>query len=594
MDQLQDHRGEERIGVDAIDRIGVARIAQALGISRQAVRKWRRTGRIPDDRQDEVRRLLRHVPNAAAMVAPVAEVAGTANSTPSASTGATQTATKGNRTGGSPRHALAHVPADPPGLEHIAGAQSNRFIELIIATRGVSQARVVVDKAAADAEGLAPTNPVRGYKTRLAILFALDFPILTMAFVAATQVSPIVAAGSAVALSLGLVLCAHAAGACLRSLAQHAPAWIRDLTGAATMLLLIAAVIGVATDLRLKGFEVDGQLRVSTQAGIFDQEAQVLSRLPEPFIWAIVRPAGLVTVLLTVFGIIWSYRHHGPQLRFACAEATYRKALRRYARALQRSTTMSGVAAIALMTVLAIGPAHAAKCDGPSVLALIDTTTAYDDRDREQIMPAIDAMATSLAPESRLVIRSVRDAPSASRLLLDACAPPAAGFDWSPGGIWRWLISNPSAARSADTALRTAIRDVLLPELHQRGDAPGTALVATLAEFAGDFDRLQAAWLFTDLLDSVETSAEALISEPDALREAGDAALAFTGVDVHVAGIGRFHDDDRRTLTSREYGILIDSWTAFIRRAGGEFHLADSRDRAPTSADDESAATRTH
>jgi hypothetical protein len=255
---------------------------------------------------------------------------------------------------------------------------------------------------------------------------------------------------------------------------------------------------------------------------------------------------------------------------------------------------MSGFAAIALTMAFAVSPAQAAKCDGPSVLALVDTTTAYDDRDREQIMPAIDAMAISLAPESRLVIRTVRDAPSASRLLLDACVPPAAGFDRSPGGIWRWLISDPSAARSAGAAFRTATRDALLPELHQRGDAPGTALVATLAEFAGEFDRLQAVWLFTDLLDSVETSVEALISQPDALREASDAALALAGIDVHVAGVGRFHDDDRRTLTSREYGILIDSWTAFIRRAGGEFHLADSRDRAPTSADDESAATRAH
>ncbi|MEM7043101.1 MAG: hypothetical protein AAF543_09855 [Pseudomonadota bacterium] len=583
----------ERIGIDAIDRIGVARIAKALGISRQAVRKWRRTERIPDDRQDDIRRLLRQAPDAAAMVAPVAEVADATKSAPSTSAGATKTTTRAGGAGGSTRDALAHVPVDPPRIEQIAGVQAKPSIELIIAARGVDQAKIVVEKAATDAEGQAPTAPVRGYKTRLAILFALDFPILTMAFVAVTQVSPIVAAGSAIALSLGLVLCAHAAGAQLRSLTQHAPAWFRDLIGAATMLSLIAAVIAVATDLRLKGFEVDGQLLASAQAGIFDQQTKVLSGLPEPLIWAIVRAAGLVTVLSAVFGISWSYRHHGPQLRFARAEAAYRKALRRYARAAQRSTTMSGFAAIAL-TIFAIGPAHAAECDGPSILGLIDTTTAYDDRDREQIMPAIDAMAISLAPESRLVIRTVRDAPSASRLLLDACAPPSAGIDWSPSGIWRWLIGDPSAARSADAAFRTAIRDALLPELHQRGDARGTALVATLAEFGGDFDRLDAVWLFTDLLDSVESSAEALISQPDALLETGDAALALARVDVHVAGVGRFHDDDRRPLTSSEYGILIDSWTAFIRRAGGELHIADSYDRAPTSAGDESRATRTH
>lgn len=70
-------------------------------------------------------------------------------------------------------------------------------MKLLIAARDVDQARVVVDKAAADAHGLPPELPVRGYRTRLTILFALDFPILMMAFVAVTQVSPIIAAHAA-------------------------------------------------------------------------------------------------------------------------------------------------------------------------------------------------------------------------------------------------------------------------------------------------------------------------------------------------------------------------------------------------------------
>ena len=148
---------------------------------------------------------------------------------------------------------------------------------LLIAARDVDQARLVVDRAAADAAGLPPRYPVRAYRTRLAILFALDFPILTMAFVAVTQVSPIIAAGSAIALSLGLVLAAHAAGARLRDLARHLPPWVRDLAALAIMLLLIAAVIGVATDLRLKGFELDGQLLADAQAGLFDEQPDVLS-----------------------------------------------------------------------------------------------------------------------------------------------------------------------------------------------------------------------------------------------------------------------------------------------------------------------------
>ena len=160
---------------------------------------------------------------------------------------------------------LTVAPADPPRLEQITGQHACTSMRLIIAARDVDQARAVVDKAAAEADGLPPELPVRGYRTRLALLFALDFPILTMAFVAVTQVSPIIAAGSAIALSLGLVLCAHAAGARLRALADHLPAWMRDLAVLLIMLTLIAAVIGVATDLRLKGFELDGQILGTAQ-----------------------------------------------------------------------------------------------------------------------------------------------------------------------------------------------------------------------------------------------------------------------------------------------------------------------------------------
>ena len=450
---------------------------------------------------------------------------------------------------------------------------------LLIAARDVDQARLVVDRAAADAAGLPPRYPVRAYRTRLAILFALDFPILTMAFVAVTQVSPIIAAGSAIALSLGLVLAAHAAGARLRDLARHLPPWVRDLAALGTMLLLIAAVIGVATDLRLKGFELDGQLLANAEAGLFDQQADVHSSLPEPFVWAIVRAAGLVTVLLTVFGLSWSYRQHGPQSAFARAEADYRKALRRYASALARSKATTVLAPLSsvlvAMAMLSGQPAHATGCEGPAVVALIDTTTAYDDQDREQIMPAIDDMVRSLAPGDRLVIRTVRDAPSASRLLLDDCVPSTVVFTWSLDGVWTWLTSNPSITRTARADFRTAVRDALLPELRQHGDAPATALVDTLAYVAVEIDRLRSVWLFSDLLESVAVPTDVLLSRSDGLIQSSGSAPALAGVDVHVAGIGRFHDQHRRPLTSREYGFLIGSWTAFVRNAGGELHVAD-------------------
>ena len=78
-----------------------------------------------------------------------------------------------------------------------------------------------------------------------ALLFALDFPLLTLAFAAVAQVSPIIAAGSAVALSLFLVLGAHALGGPLRELASYLPAWCRSLVTAAVIMALLVAIIAV-------------------------------------------------------------------------------------------------------------------------------------------------------------------------------------------------------------------------------------------------------------------------------------------------------------------------------------------------------------
>ena len=91
--------------------------------------------------------------------------------------------------------------------------------------------------------------------------------------------------------------------------------------------------------------------------------------------------------------------------------------------------------AVVIMVVIASScaqPGLAAPCEGKTVLALIDTTTAYDDVDRAGIKPAIERMAVSLKPGQRLLVRTVRDATDTSRLLFDGCVPPGWEMSWSP------------------------------------------------------------------------------------------------------------------------------------------------------------------
>ena len=150
------------IGIEVIDHLGVRRIAEALGISEQGVRKWRRTG-IPRDRHQALYELLADSP------VPVSRPA---------------RGQRSNATRKAPQASESKPRRDtPPGmsrnqsrLDEIAGPQAAGDVRVLIAKRHVDHTRRHVEQAAARADGLPPSQPVSGYAVRLALLFALDFP----------------------------------------------------------------------------------------------------------------------------------------------------------------------------------------------------------------------------------------------------------------------------------------------------------------------------------------------------------------------------------------------------------------------------------
>ena len=240
--------------------------------------------------------------------------------------------------------------------------------------------------------------------------------------------------------------------------------------------------------------------------------------------------------------------------------------------------------------------AHADSCDGGTVLAFIDTTTAYDNVDHNEIIPAIEEMASSLEPDQRVIIRTVRDAPRASRLLFDACVPADPEIDWSFIGAWKWLTTDKDELRTERRAFFADMRASLLPILDQRGSTSKTALVETLDHFLISVEQPAAIWLFTDLLESSVVAPDRLLDgDPQDLMKATQHFPSLAGTPVHVAGVGRWHDVDRQPLDAAELSSLIDSWVAFINMVGGELHLVDvgrSRDHRQRQRFSESATAR--
>lgn len=469
-------------------------------------------------------------------------------------------------------------------LDSITGTHAAAKVDEAIAERDAHLAGRCSLALSAAANGDSEKVPLRGYGFRLAVLFALDFPVLTMAFVTVAQVSPIVAAGSAIALSLFLVLGGHLLGGVLRAASRSIPIWCRHLTSACLLIAMLAAIVWVTVDLRLKGLELKDAGTASSNALVFGDPDKATAQIPPVLKLAISQAAALVTVGSLIFGIAWSYRKHGPVSARMNAEHAYRRHLRRLARKRVRLAKIesriakgSMTAALVLGSIMSFGqPRAAMPCDGPTVLALVDTSTAYDDVDRRQIVPAIERMAQSLEGGQRLTIRTVRDTPDASRLLFDDCVPASdPEVPWSIDGIWRWLSANPSDGRAEREVFFANIRDALVPVLQSHGEASRTALIGTLAPLADGTDRLYAIWLFSDLLESSIIDADALLNGKSGvlLRAEDDVAMSLDGVDIHVAGFGRFHDQGRRELTENEQASLLDNWTMLVQRSGGRLHI---------------------
>lgn len=67
----------------------------------------------------------------------------------------------------------------------------------------------------------------------------------------------------------------------------------------------------------------------------------------------------------------------------------------------------------------------------------------------------------------------------------------------------------------------------------------------------------------------------------DVLVQSRNRTTALDQIDVHVAGIGRFHDPGRRPFTTDEQASLIDSWAGFIQQSGGRLHVEQPLDTGP-------------
>lgn len=281
---------------DLIERGGGASaVGRAVGVTKQAVLKWRKKG-IPEDRLP-------------AVMAHIAMRSGNRRVT-------------GN---------VIALDVGLPAVEQPSGpARAARKPEdaaaIKIARRDLEIAKRRADVAEKAAAGRPPVMPLSAsYWLLLAMIAAIEIPVMSGSILALSGVVPITAYCSAAGAVIFLIAGTHIIGGPLREFGDRMPRWIPSLANLMTWALVIGGLSFLALDLRATGMEAEAV--VSAGNMMFPTPGQAGRAAPIAAMVALIKISAAVMVAGTLLAIVLSYVRHGPQAEFARAESAYRRAL---------------------------------------------------------------------------------------------------------------------------------------------------------------------------------------------------------------------------------------------------------------------------
>ena len=217
---------------------------------------------------------------------------------------------------------------------------------------------------------------------------------------------------------------------------------------------------------------------------------------------------------------------------------------------------------------------NAAYCEatGANLVFVIDTTTAYDDKDKELLVGAMLAMFEILRGGDRMLVRTITDTFSTSHRVVERCIPHCAArgmfdklFSCSEGLI---LAETKKAKRDIVAALRAHLVAV---RPRNRSD-----IARTLSSIAREDARGRTRnifYIFSDMIENSDhVSGRAFFSVENKRllthMKKFDLVARLKGAEVHVFGFGRDGTEARLPLQIAAQQKLSDFWRTYFKAAG--------------------------
>ena len=218
--------------------------------------------------------------------------------------------------------------------------------------------------------------------------------------------------------------------------------------------------------------------------------------------------------------------------------------------------------------------ANNAYCDaaGANLVFVIDTTTSYDDKDKELLVRAVGEMFEILHGGERIVIRTITDTFATSARVVKRCLPRCA----SQGMLDKWFNCNEGLIVSETKKAKRDIVEALRAHLATATPQSRSDIARTLASVAREDARpggQNLLYFFSDMIENSDYVPGRLFFSTDNKRliahmKKYGLVASLKGADVHVFGFGRDGTEARNPLQIGTQQKLLEFWRVYFKAAG--------------------------
>ncbi|HUJ37793.1 MAG TPA: hypothetical protein VLW88_08955 [Hyphomicrobium sp.] len=207
--------------------------------------------------------------------------------------------------------------------------------------------------------------------------------------------------------------------------------------------------------------------------------------------------------------------------------------------------------------------------DGANLVFAIDTTTPYDEKDKDLLVRAVAEIFETMHGGDRIVIRTINESFATSERLIDRCVPRCKAKN-----IWDdfWKCNQGLIVNDTKKVKQEVVQS-LKARLANFQEQPRSDIIRTLSTLSREEmqrGRRRVLYVISDLIENSDYIPGKVFFTLDTRKLMQNVKKygllsSLADVDVHVFGVGRDGTPARAPLTVPALKKIMDFWNAYFK-----------------------------